>query len=165
MLVTRLKYARVAETILPLLHTASHRHQKAQANPKVRRQRCRAAFTRTRENRIAKRWRVSYEHIRRKNRFRASRKEPTSKSQHSYIHVRNYINSGLQKQRQAICRIIRTILNIRSNSPALAIAEINRQLIKKHPKWSLSPRHFPGRRQGRPAGPGLPAGDSTGDDD
>ena len=124
-----------------------------------------ARFTRTKEKRIAKRWRVSRAHIHRKNRFRATRKGSVSGSQYAYIHVRNYIKSGLQKRRQSICRIIREILDIPPHTIALATAEVESYNKGKPPKWSLSPQTFPGRRQGRPAGPGLPAGDTTGDDD
>ena len=82
-----------------------------------------------------------------------------------------YINSVAQRRRQFYCNQMRTAMNNSKCDPHVTFNASVNSTGSAHDTYtrnSLRTQRSPypgGKRSGRPAGPGLPFGDSTGDDD
>ena len=80
-----------------------------------------------------------------------------------------YINSKAQRRRKRYCRKMNTSMQIsKCNLHETLNASVNSTESvhdKRHSLRHQRPPYPRGKRSGQPAGPGLPLGDSTGDDD
>ena len=123
-------------------------------------------ITLNQNSRISSRWRVSRAYILAQNSKRLRINAVTTERN-------KYIGSRQQRERMENCRqmhmYIDHITETEHIEPETDHMEPWDSILRKSRLWqlcrSLNPVRNRGRRPGRPAGPGLPHGDLTGDDD
>ena len=182
--ITTISRLQTAETImLYLLHYHWHREMTSrcrrqqkmwtETNENESRPRTRSAkhLGRTKNERkscVLHSWRVSQQYMSRETIRRAQRCQERKVLHTKYI----YIGSQDQKHRMAYISALRRIL-YNNGAPCIWNRALNMHFKSTYKSntpenklWrALHPARDRGERPGRPAGPGLPFGDCTGDDD
>ena len=165
-----------AESILPFFHLCRWRRGIQRGRTRARGAGCRRAHTTpsggTRRRCIKSKcdaqvpphWRVSTMYKRKL--IRHKNKKVKYKSGETKV---MYINSEAQRRRQHYCNKMRTEMDISKNDPSYETQNASVDSESVHGTQKLSSTLRPpcprGKRSGKPAGPGLPSGDCTGDDD